>query len=135
MPDYHQQPKPRILLTDDQQIVLDSLEAALVPNYEVLKARSAAAALAILRKEKVDLVVLDVNLGQDNGLLLCDELRTSAATKNLPIIILTGLGKLEIKELAFISGADDFVEKTAPISEILARIESKLRRSRDARAS
>lgn len=80
-----------------------------------------------LDRHRVDLVVLDLMLPGDDGLVLCRELR---ARSQLPVVMLTARGEDVDRILGLEMGADDYVQKPFNPRELLARIRAVLRRSR-----
>ncbi len=77
--------------------------------------------LEVLATNPVDLVFLDVDMPGGNGFQLCKKLREMPATKNLPVIFVTGLTNLESRALSIMSGADDFIRKPFCPAELAAR--------------
>ena len=76
-----------------------------------------------------DLLLLDIMLPEEDGLTILKRLRTSAATMQLPILLLTAKGTEYDKVVGLDSGADDYLAKPFGIMELLARIRALLRRS------
>jgi len=89
-------------------------------GYAVIEARSGKRALEILRKERPELVLLDVNMPGIGGLEACREIRENS---DVAIIILTVRNTEHDKVLALDAGADDYVVKPFSMEELLARIE------------
>jgi len=80
-------------------------------------------------RQGVDLAVLDVMMGQPDGLEVCRLLRQQPATAGLPVIVLTALGDELDRITGFESGADDYVAKPFSPREMVLRVLSVLRRS------
>ncbi len=117
----------RILVVDDDPQIRRVMRMTLVPQgYMVTDARSGEEALDSLRKEKHDLVLLDINMPGIGGLETCREIRASS---EIPIIVLTVRSAEKDKVEALDSGADDYVTKPFGTPELLARIRAALRRS------
>jgi DNA-binding response OmpR family regulator len=89
------------------------------------------AALRLARELRPDLVVLDLMLPGRNGLEVCTELRVGDGS-SVPIIMLTALGEEEDRVAGLELGADDYLTKPFSPRELVLRISSVLRRSRDA---
>ena len=120
-----------VLLVDDDAATRDMVVAMLeAVGLIVGTAESAEAALARIGKEYYDLLVLDWNLPQMNGLEMCKEIRRRDDVSHLPILMLTGNAASKDVVLAFAAGADDYVTKPFRAPELGARIVGLLRRSR-----
>lgn len=117
----------RILIVDDETQIRRFLRTALaLHNFEALEAASGAEALDILAKSDVSLVVLDMQLGDQDGL---DVLRRLREWSWLPVIVLTVRNREMDKVRAFECGADDYLTKPFSIAEFLARLNAVLRRA------
>lgn len=116
-----------ILLVEDDismnHILKDILEDA---QYKTLVAENYQSAIDQFLKEKIDLVILDIQLPDGDGIDLCKNLRQIS---NVPILFLTGSDDEETLVKGLNSGGDDYVTKPFRIKELLARINSLLRRS------
>jgi two-component system KDP operon response regulator KdpE len=116
-----------ILVVDDEPQIRRVMRMTLVAQgYEVSDARCGDDALELLRSEKYDLVLLDVNMPGISGMQTCKEIR---AGSDLPIIMLTVRNSERDKIEALDSGADGYVAKPFSISELMARIRALLRRT------
>lgn len=130
--DEHDERDPRppatILAVEDEdavrRVIVDVLE---VEGYVVAEAADALAAVAAIVDAPPDLVLLDIGLPGTNGLDLLAHLRR---TSDVPVILLTGAGAEEQRIDGLRGGADDYVVKPFSAGELVARIESVLRRSR-----
>ncbi len=119
-------PQARILLADDDELIVDVLSYQLKKEgYEVMVARDGAAALALARSSKPDLILLDVMMPKLQGWEVCQEVRRTSA---VPILMLTARGEELDRVLGLELGADDYVVKPFSFRELLARIRSNLRR-------
>lgn len=117
----------KILVVDDEPQIRRVLKAALsAEEYIVTAAKSALEAFRELREDRFDLILLDVNMPEVNGLEACQEIRR---TSEVPIIMLTVRDSEEDKVSALDAGADDYVTKPFSTPELLARIRANLRRS------
>lgn len=116
----------RILVVDDDPQIRRVMRVALVAQgYQVSDARSGEEALEKLRAEKVDLVLLDMNMPGIGGLETCREIRGSS---EVAVIMLTVRDSEQDKIAALDSGADDYMTKPFSTPELLARIRAALRR-------
>ena len=115
-----------ILVVDDEQEIADLVEIYLVSDgYKVFKASNAQDGLAILDKEDIHLVLLDIMMPGMNGLEMCKKIRE---TNNIPIIMLSAKSTHLDKILGLGTGADDYVVKPFNPLELTARVKSQLRR-------
>jgi adenylate cyclase len=118
---------PRILVVDDTPPNIRLIEAILGPrDYTVMSAESGPVALELLRREPVDLVLLDVVMPVMDGYEVCRRIRAEEATAVLPVIMVTSSTDAE-KVRALDAGADDFIQKPLDRAELLARVRSLLR--------
>jgi DNA-binding response OmpR family regulator len=118
----------RILVVDDEESIRTIVEHALTgAGLEVLTAERGDAALDLLGRETVDLVVLDLMLPGLDGLEICRRIRAERA---VPIIILSAKGEELDKILGLELGADDYVTKPFSPRELVSRVKANLRRAR-----
>ncbi|HEX8722484.1 MAG TPA: response regulator [Pyrinomonadaceae bacterium] len=116
-----------ILVVEDDARVREGLRRAFeAEGHTVLACGDAAEALRELHRVGCDLVVLDVELPGVSGLALCRLLRAQAATRRLPVIIISSHDREDYKVEAFAAGADDYVVKGATARELLTRVGAHL---------
>jgi two-component system KDP operon response regulator KdpE len=121
---------PTILVFDDEPQIRLVMRTTLSSNgYSVLEAWTGADALELVRKERPELLLLDVNMPGTSGLDTCRETRDQS---DVAILILTVRNTEHDKVLALDAGADDYVVKPFGIKELLARIRAALRRTSSA---
>ncbi len=117
----------RILAVDDNPVNVKLLEAVLAPlGYTLISAGSGEEALAKVAAERPDLVLLDIVMPGIDGYEVCRRLRADAATRFLPIVMVTASPEQE-KVRAIDAGADDFIPKPFDKSELIGRVRSLLR--------
>ncbi len=117
----------RIFVLEDSRMFREHLEYILErQNYQLLFASTIAEARQILDQEIPDLLLLDIELPDGNGLQLCRELRKRKEFKERPILFISSLTDKETKVQGFQAGADDYVPKPFDELELLARIERHL---------
>ena len=121
-----------ILIIEDDKALLETLKSFLdVENFKVTTATDGEKGFQLACQQKIDLIVLDLNLPSLSGMEICKRLRIKGIM--IPIIILTGEKKDEIdKVLGLELGADDYLTKPFGTKELLARINAVLRRSKPA---
>jgi DNA-binding response OmpR family regulator len=103
-------------------------------GYQVTTAPSLGAGRELLARQACDALVLDLMLPDGDGLDLCKELRASARTKNLPLLMLSARGEPTDRIVGLELGADDYLPKPFEPRELLARVRALLRRSSKAQA-
>jgi two-component system, OmpR family, phosphate regulon response regulator PhoB len=125
----------RILVVEDEQPLVTllsyNLEAA---GHEVSVATRGDDAEELLRDDAPDLLILDWMLPGISGIELCRRLRQRAATKALPILMLTARGEEADRVRGLATGADDYVVKPFSVAELMARVKALLRRANPALA-
>ena len=120
----------RILLVEDNRDILANLADYLeLKGYSVDCARDGLSGLHLATGGHYDLLVLDVMLPGLDGYSLCRRLREEVRS-SVPVIMLTARDQLDDRLQGFQSGADDYLIKPFALSELAARIEAVLRRSR-----
>jgi two-component system, NtrC family, sensor kinase len=116
-----------ILVVDDDARNRALIGAHLADVYDVHEAPDAARALALLEREPVDLVLLDVMMPEMNGFDACRHIKQAFAVPYLPVILLTALDQQQDRNLGLESGADDFLSKPVDGHELLLRVRTFLR--------
>jgi DNA-binding response OmpR family regulator len=121
--------KDRILIVEDEAPLAAGLSDLLAgEGYLPLVAADGRQALAMFRRRKPDLVLLDVMLPEKSGYEVCREIRREDA--RVPILMLTAKGE-ELDRIAGLElGADDYIVKPFGVGELLARIRATFRRQR-----
>jgi two-component system, OmpR family, KDP operon response regulator KdpE len=115
-----------ILVVDDEPQIRRVMRSTLSSRgYVITEAKTGEEAVEAVRKERPDLVLLDVNMPGIGGIAACREIRQAS---DAPIIMLTVRSAEKDKVLALDAGADDYVVKPFGIEELLARVRAALRR-------
>ena len=118
-----------ILIVDDDPSICDLVTRFFEKNgFRVTAVADGKSLWAVLNREHVDLLVLDLVLPDEDGLVLGRNLRASS---NLPVIILSARGEEVDRIIGLEMGADDYLPKPFHPRELLARVRSVLRRTRD----
>ena len=116
----------RILVADDEREIRDLLKLYLEnEKYEVIEAEDGQQALDLLRKEQVDMCLLDIMMPKVDGYHVLQELRKES---NIPVIILSAKDADSEKILGLNLGADDYIAKPFNPLEAVARVNSNIRR-------
>jgi phosphate regulon transcriptional regulator PhoB len=119
-----------ILVVDDEADLVELVSYNLnKEGFTVDSASGGEAALTKMRKDKYDLVILDLMLPGIQGIELCRILRNDPKTAGLPIIMLTAKGEEVDRILGLEMGADDYITKPFSPRELVARVRAVLRRS------
>jgi two-component system OmpR family response regulator len=122
------QQSAHILIVEDDADIRRMIAELLRHNgYRVQTAREGGELDHILEVSRIDLLILDIGLPQEDGLSLCKRIRTQSS---VPIIILTARGSELERVTGLESGADDYLTKPFGTHELLARIRALLRRAR-----
>lgn len=98
-------------------------------GYETISAKHGLEALRLIREQKPDLVILDINMPQLDGFGVIEKLRNE--NNNVPVIVLTARDQRDDKSIGFGLGVDDFVTKPFGLEELLMRVAAVLRRSKN----
>ncbi len=121
---------PKLLIVEDMESVVTLLRTILErEGFEVVSAQDGLEALEAVRREKPDLLLLDLILPGLDGLEVLRRIRNDPQTAHLPVIILSGKEEERDKVIGLEIGADDYVTKPFQANELVARIKSRLRRS------
>jgi two-component system KDP operon response regulator KdpE len=116
-----------VLIVDDEPQIRRVVRTTLTSQgYSAIEARTGDEALEQIRKEHVDLILLDVNMPGTSGLETCQEIRR---TSDVSIIMLTVRNTEGDKVQSLDAGADDYVVKPFGSEELMARVRAALRRS------
>lgn len=117
----------RILVCDDDREIVDAIAIYLErAGYDVVKAYDGDEALSIIEKDVIDLLIIDVMMPKLGGVEATFKIREK---NNLPIIILSAKSEDQDKIFGLRVGADDYVTKPFSPMELVARVQSQLRRS------
>jgi DNA-binding NtrC family response regulator len=114
-------PKGSILVIDDEAEIREGLELLLkTEGYQVIMADTGQSGLARLGEHPFDLLLLDVSLPDRNGIEMLKDIRRQ--NPNLPIVLITAYGSIEMARAAFKSGALDYITKPWSNDELLAQV-------------
>jgi two-component system alkaline phosphatase synthesis response regulator PhoP len=119
--------KKKILIIDDDLTFLESTELNLVAkNFDVDKTATGEFIFEILAIKKPDLILLDINISNKNGIDVLKDIRSNSSFNNIPIIMITGDKTTPIDKL-FSAGASDFIFKPFAIDELISRMNKFLK--------
>lgn len=117
-----------LIVEDDQSLAAGLCDGLRYEGYATRLARDGAAGLRLAGEAGVDLVILDVALPELTGVEVCRALRERGST--VPVVMLSAKGEELDKVVGLKAGADDYVTKPFSFTELVARVEAVLRRSR-----
>ena len=119
----------RILAVDDsptyREVVANALRSE---GYDVIAARSGEEALELLSVQSVDCILLDVLMPGIGGKETCRRLKGSSAVRDIPVLLLTSVEDRESLLDGLAMGADDYIQKSAELDVLKARVRAQLRR-------
>jgi len=118
-----------VLIVDDERSIRLSLRTILGNfGFDIVEAARGEEALALVRTEQFDAVLLDINMPGIGGIEVCRLMRK--ASPRLPIVMLTVQGSEDRKVEALNAGADDYITKPFQLRELTARLRAAVRRNR-----
>jgi len=122
----------KILIVDDEPDIAEVVSYNLKKEgFDVSISMDGADALKTIRRNKFDLLILDLMLPSISGIDLCKILRADPQTSSLPIIMLTAKTEEIDRVLGLETGSDDYVTKPFSIRELIARVRALLRRTKE----
>ncbi|AFC74515.1 diguanylate cyclase domain protein [Rickettsia parkeri str. Tate's Hell] len=114
-----------ILVVDDIEPNIKLLTAKLLKEYyTVLTANSGKEALAILKKEKIDIILLDVMMPEMDGFEVCKTIKTDPETTHIPVVMVTALSDIDDRVKGLEAGADEFLTKPINDTALFVRLKS-----------
>jgi signal transduction histidine kinase len=117
-----------ILAIDDEKANLVVLNQILSPEYSVYMAKSGSRGLQLVADNRPDLIFLDIIMPEMDGFEVLTKLKESPDTKDVPVIIITGLDNPHDEERGFILGASDYITKPFKPAVIKARVNAQMKR-------
>jgi len=119
--------KKKILLVDDEKDLVTAVTFRLnAEGYDVIVALDGQAALDMAKKEKPDLIILDLMLPKLNGYKVCSLLKADMRYNKIPIIMFTARVQETDRKMGEEAGADDYITKPFESSVLLAKIKEFL---------
>lgn len=121
--------RPKVLVIDDEPGVRELISEALsLSDINAVQAADGLEALSYLRRERFDLLILDINMPKLDGLALLEKLRTEGMS--VPVLMLSARAdKADINQ-GLRTGADDYLTKPFSIEELVLRVKAIMRRSK-----
>lgn len=118
--------RPRLLLVDDQPANIHILHQIFQADHDLFMATSGTQALALCERIQPDLILLDVVMPGMDGLAVCQQLKNSAKTADIPIIFVTAQTRAEDETRALEVGGVDFITKPVNPAVVRARVKTHL---------
>jgi len=119
--------KGKILVVDDEIYIVHILDFSLgMEGYEVVTALDGEQALEKAGAEHPDLIVLDIMMPKLDGYETCKMLKSEAATREIPVILLSAKGRNVDQKIGFEVGADDYITKPFSPRKLVERINALL---------
>ncbi|MBU1639480.1 MAG: EAL domain-containing protein [Proteobacteria bacterium] len=118
--------KPLVLIVDDTMMNIDLLADVLREDYRLGIATNGVKALEFVKKNKPDLILLDIMMPEMDGFEVCRILKENNKTRNIPVIFITALSDTENVARGFQLGGCDYIPKPFHAIEVKARVKSKL---------
>ncbi|MBL8955491.1 MAG: response regulator [Myxococcaceae bacterium] len=121
-------PKKVLAVDDSATYLQETVDALAGSGFEVITARSGIEALELLAVQKVDCILLDVEMVGMNGREVCRRVKANPTTRDTPLILVTADASREAMSAGLSAGADDFVVKSSELQVLRARVLAQLRR-------
>jgi len=118
--------KKKVLVVDDELNIRLLVKIILGDSYDVLEARNGDEALIKAGEEKPDLILLDIMMPGKDGFTTCNELKSSKATRGIPVVMLTALQYHLNEKLALSLNADGYIRKPFTSRDILTALDNML---------
>jgi DNA-binding response OmpR family regulator len=120
----------RILIVDDEPVMVETLRFALErEGYVCREAKDGEEAIATIRADPPDLILLDVMMPGLNGYQVCRFVKETAGLRHIPVILLTARAQERDRAMGTRSGADDYVTKPFAMETLLALVRRRLGRT------
>jgi len=112
----------KVLIIDDEDPILKMYSAALSEDFEVITAKTGLLGIELAKKEKPDLIYLDIIMPEMNGLDVLKNMKDDKETANIPVVLLTNLPKEASGDKALSLGAENYLVKVDNTPDQLVEI-------------
>lgn len=122
----------KILVVEDDAEIMDLIRTALsFKEYNSIETMSGGNVVQLAKEHKPDLVILDLQLPDLDGLEVCRRLKSEEGTKSIPVIMLTARDGVSDIVRGLEAGANDYVTKPFEVMELMARVRAQIRLAED----
>ncbi len=118
--------KSRLLIVDDEPGNIRILSNILAEDYLLSAATNAKQALDLAKSQSPDLILLDMVMPEMDGLAVCEALKASEDTRDIPVIFVTSMNDPENEERGLLAGAVDYIRKPVSPPIVKARVKIHL---------
>ncbi len=118
--------RTKVLVADDDPVILSLLESILSEDYEVIPAEDGNVAMKRIFAELPDLVILDILMPGMDGYEICDRIKRHPITRQIPVIILSGMREVSNRVAGYEEGADLYITKPFQVTELVAAVQMLL---------
>jgi DNA-binding response OmpR family regulator len=122
--------KKTIVVADDEPFILSAIKDTLSDDYNVLTATDGKAALSMIKKNRTDMVVLDIMMPEMDGIEVCRHMKNDEDLASIPIILLTAKGQIIDIEKGFKAGIDAYIVKPFSPARLIDKIEELFARDK-----
>ena len=118
----------KILIVEDEEDILQMISEAFreLTQYEIIYARDGKEALGIVKENKPDLIILDIQLPKLSGHEVCESVKSDSKLSHIKIIVLSGMTQTSDCQRAMIAGADKYITKPFSLNILITKVEKLL---------
>ena len=116
----------KILIVDDEPSIRALAQTMLSQDYTILMAGDGVEAIEITKSQKPDLILMDIMMPKLDGYIACYSIKNDPETKEIPVIMLTGVGHELNKKLSQQYGAEGYITKPFQLQELVQVIKEHL---------
>ena len=121
--------KKRLLVADAKVLDLATLIGTLKDNYHIVVAKNGAEVFKQLKKNRIDMILLDTRFSDMDGFEICQKIKSDKQTCEIPVIFITAQNSVSAEERGFATGAVDYIAKPFNAPTVTARIKNQLKHS------
>ena len=121
------EPKPKILIVDDERFNINALVGLLGGSYQVMVAVNGEMAIKAAIKGQPDLILLDIVMPHMDGYEVLKRLKADPLTQDIPVIFITGRSTAEDESFGLEIGASDYISKPFHFGVVMARVKTQIR--------